>query len=126
MKLLQELINPNTVSLTNTQQGVLIVVKMSATPEVAYESTNGSDQTVYARSALRTLGLIKVGQNKTGLTQTGEQVLLNYNLTDETGQLTDRGVQVLDSYNKQYGNIEQAPQQPDQSLNNFSNEVDFE
>lgn len=122
MKLLQELINPATVSLTNTQQGCLIVIKMSATPEVAYESTNGSDQTVYARKALRTLGLVQIGGNKTALTQTGQQVLLNYNLTDETGQLTDRGTQVLDNYNKQYGDIEQS-QQPEHDVNNLPDDT---
>lgn len=101
MKLLQEIINPNTVNLTNTQQGVLIDIKISPTPEVAYESTNGSDQSVYARNSLRTLGLIKVGDNRAILTQIGEQVVLNYNLVDDANQLTDRGQQIYDSYKAQ-------------------------
>lgn len=113
MSLLQELVNPNTVNLTNTQQGCLIIIKISATPEVAYESTNGKEQTVYARNTLRLLGLIKVGGNKTALTQTGEQVLINYNLTDETGQPTERGLQILDSYNKQFGDGAEGVTQDD-------------
>jgi len=67
MVLLKEIINPNTVNLTNTQQGVLISIKISPTPEVAYQTTNGAQQLVYARNTLRMLGLIKVGDNKTVL-----------------------------------------------------------
>ena len=114
MQFLRELIDPNTVSLTNTQQGVLILIKMAATPEVGYESTNGAEQTVYARNSLRTLGLIKVGGNKAVLTQTGQQVLVNYNLTDQSGQLTDNGNEVLTNYNTQYGDGSEGATQPAQ------------
>lgn len=110
MNILQEIINANTVNLTNTQQGVLVIIKTSPTPEVAYEATNGADHTVSARTSLRTLGLIKVGGNKAILTPTGEQVLLNYNLSDETGQMTDRGKQMIDSYNKQFKTSTIQPQ----------------
>jgi len=98
MKLLQEIINPNTVNLTNTQQGVLIDIKISPTPEVAYETTNGSDHSVYARNSLRTLGLIQVGDNRAALTPTGERVVVNYNLIDDTGQMTDRGQEIYTAY----------------------------
>lgn len=98
MKFLQEMINPNSISLTNNQMGVLITVKISPTPEVAYENTNGSESSVYARNSLRTLGLLQVGSNKTALTPAGEQVLINYNLVDETGQMTDHGQQEYNDY----------------------------
>lgn len=108
MKLLQELINPNSVNLTNAQMGVLISIKISPTPEVAYESTNGSDKAVYARNSLRTLGLVQVGDNRVVLTQYGEQVLLNYNLVDDTGQMTDRGET---EYNQFTGNTSNSGEQ---------------
>lgn len=102
MSILQEIINPNTVNLTNAQQGVLITIKLSPTPEVAYQSTNGAQQLVYARNTLRMLGLLRVGDNKTVLTDSGSQVLINYNLVDETGQLTQRGQQIMSNFNKQF------------------------
>lgn len=102
MSILQEIINPNTVQLTNAQQGVLITIKLSPTPEVAYQSTNGAQQIVYARNALRMLGLLRVGDNKTVLTDSGNQSLINYNLVDDTGQLTQRGQQIMSTYNKQF------------------------
>lgn len=117
MKMLQEIINPNTVSLTDTQQGVLITIKMAPTPEVAFETTNGSQQSVVARTALRTLGLIKVGGNKTILTQNGQHVIVNYNLVDETGQLTERGTGVLNNYNDKFNNDPEAGQAPEQITN---------
>jgi len=98
MKLLQEIINPNTISLTNTQMGVLITVKISPTREVAFENTNGSESSVYARNSLRTLGLLRVGGNKVALTPSGDQVLINYNLVDETGQMTEHGQKEYDDY----------------------------
>jgi predicted methyltransferase len=115
MKILQEIINPNTVNLTNSQQGVLVIIKMSPTPEVAYESTNGSDQSVYARNSLRSLGLVRVGNNQAELTNDGHQVLINYNLTDDTGQLTDRGNEVLKAFS--------AQDQSDQARDNDEDEL---
>lgn len=116
MKLLQEIIDPNTVNLTVNQQGVLVIIKTSATPEVAYESTNGTEKSVYARNSLRMLGLIKLGINKAVLTQTGEQVLLNYNLSDETGQLTERGKTVITDFNKQNKKDVQPTETSDDNL----------
>lgn len=102
MKLLKEIINPNTINLTNTQQGVLITIAISPTPEVAYEATNGADQSVAARNFLRTLGLIRVGDNKTALTQSGNDVTVSYNLLNDTRQLTERGQEIMDMFNKMY------------------------
>lgn len=98
MKFLQEIINPNSINLTNNQMGVLITVKISPTPEVAFENTNGSEASVYARNSLRTLGLLRVGGNKVVLTPSGEQVLTNYNLVDETGQMTEHGQNEYNDY----------------------------
>jgi len=101
MKILKEIINPNTVNLTNIQQGVLIDIKISPTPELAYETTNGSDQSVYARNTLRVLGLIKVGDNRAGLTDSGNMVISNFNLIDNSGNLTERGKTVYNNYKTQ-------------------------
>lgn len=116
MRILQEIINPNTVNLTNTQQGVLITIRLSPTPEVAYQSTNGAQQLVYARNTLRMLGLIKVGGNKVVLTNTGNNVLVNYNLTDETGQMTERGQQIMGNYNKQFNRSNNNPEEQEPDL----------
>lgn len=114
MKLLNEIINPNTVNLTNTQQGVLTTIAISPTPEVAYEATNGADQSVYARSSLRTLGLIRVGDNKAALTPAGQQVIINYNLLDDTGQLTERGQEVINSFNATFKQDQAQENQEDE------------
>ncbi len=117
MKLLQEIINPNTVNLTNTQMGVLIIVKLSPTPEVAYENTNGSEKSVYARNSLRTLGLLRIGNNKIILTPAGDQVILNYNLIDETGKMTERGQKEYDEYKINNPHSEDSTIEP--STDNF-------
>lgn len=116
MKLLQEIINPNTVSLTDTQQGVLIAIRVAPTPEVAFQTTNGAQALVVARQQLRSLGLIKIAGNKTALSPNGEQAVTNYNLVDETGQMTERGTAIINNFNKKFNNDSQNDQQDSEQM----------
>lgn len=111
MKLLQELVNPNSVTLTDTAQGVLVAIASSPTPAVAFQTTNGADKSVSARNLLRSLGLIVVNGNQAALTRAGEQMALNYNLVDETGQPTERGEAVLSNFNGRYNSSGEEPTQ---------------
>jgi len=95
MTLLKELVNPNTIQLTNTQMGVLCIVKTSPTPEVAYENITGAENVVTATQMLYKLGIITITDNSAGLTQTGEEILMRYDLVDAGGQLTERGKNVV-------------------------------
>lgn len=91
--------DPSSVMLTDTQKGVLAVIANSPTPEMAYETINGTPALVTARNLLEQLGLIRVGGNKAVLTQTGQQAVVANNIADETGQLTDEGAALIDKVN---------------------------
>jgi predicted methyltransferase len=97
MKLLNELVNPNTIQLTNTQMGVLCIIKTSPTPEVAYENITGTENVMSATQLLQKLGIVSINGNAAYLTQTGEEIVLKYDLVDETGKLTERGKGVMET-----------------------------
>jgi hypothetical protein len=110
MKLLQELVNPNSVSLTDTAQGVLVAIVSSPTPQVAFETTNGSEKSVASRNTLRSLGLVVVNGNRAALTKAGESVAVNYNLVDQSGKPTERGQAVLASFNGRFNQDSESNQ----------------
>ena len=85
------------VRLTNTQKNVLLSIYTAPTPEAAYDVTTGSENVVVARKQLRSIGLINVddGNARAGVTDSGQEALINANLIDETGQVTEDGEVVL-------------------------------
>lgn len=96
--------------LTNTQKSVLLSIYAAPTPETAYDTTTGSENVTQARQQLRSLGLINVDDNnsRAGVTDTGQETLVNNNLIDDTGQLTEEGQQLLDQENKIKDDFENA------------------
>lgn len=83
--------------LTDTQKSVLLGIYAAPTPEMAYEVTTGSDNVSQAAQQLRGMGLINVDSSgaRAGVTDGGQEALVNNNLIDDTGQVTDEGQQVL-------------------------------
>lgn len=99
MKLLKELAAINSaVRLTDTQKSVLVSIYAAPTAETAYDTTTGSENVIQARQQLRGMGLINVDDSgqRAGITDAGQEMLVNNNLIDETGQLTDEGTGMVD------------------------------
>jgi molybdopterin biosynthesis enzyme len=88
--------------LNNTQKGIIASVAVSATPEIAYGVITGARNTVESSDELERLGYIEVNdETKTAtLTQRGQEVLRAENLTDDMGELTDRGEEILARFRK--------------------------
>lgn len=85
-------------SLTDVQKGMLVTIFTSATPLQAFDTSNGSRNTVAARDELVRMGLAAKHGNELGLTDEGQQALINNNLVDETGELTEEGQTQLDNF----------------------------
>lgn len=84
MKLLQ------TIKLTDTQKQVLCKIIASPTEMTALESIKGNNM-VEAKNMLFDLGLISFDDDEISVTEQGMQLMRDYNLIDEQGQLTDEG-----------------------------------
>ena len=110
MRKLKDILEGNQpVLLTDTQKGLLITIQVAATPEQAYELSNGSSNSTAARDELVRLNLINVNSSQIQLTPNGRNALIANNLTDEMGHLTSEGDVQLKSFetNKQeYVNLE--------------------
>jgi hypothetical protein len=108
MKLLIEL---NQISnLTDAQKTVLVMANFSATPKQAYAATTGSDKLVYARDSLARIGFISMMSGQVSLTPAGQDAVVQYNLSDETGQPTDEAVELLHTANADDETTDQIPQ----------------
>jgi len=86
------------ISLSNIQKGMLIAAHVSATPQQAFEVANGADTTMQAKVDLLSMGLIRQNNNAVIVTPAGNQALLNNNLVDQNGQITEEGDQQLKSF----------------------------
>lgn len=96
MGILKELVNPNTAMLNDTQMAVLLMTKISSSPQMAYANTNEAENLVTAREILAKMQLVQFGNNMLILTDAGENMLTYHDLVDETGMVTDEGNQLLD------------------------------
>jgi hypothetical protein len=96
MGIIKELVDANTAVLNDTQMAVLIIIKTASSPQMAFANTNVTENLVFARNALAKMGLIKVGNNLSILTDEGENMLQYHDLVDETGMVNDEGNAVLD------------------------------
>lgn len=87
-------------SLTDTQKAVILSIKVAPTAELAYDAIKGTENAVTARDALERLGYINVNHatNQATLTQNGEDVVEHENMVDETGEITERGEEILATY----------------------------
>lgn len=96
MGILKELVNPNTALLNDTQKAVLLMTKISSSPQMAFANTNEAENLVVARETLAKLQLVQFGNNMLVLTDAGENMLTYHDLVDETGMVTDEGNELLD------------------------------
>lgn len=94
---LRELVNPNNTVLSDTQKSILILCKISPSPEAAYESTSISQNLTEARESLVKLGMVQLTPNSVSLTPPGEELLVKLDLVDEMGELTEEGNKILES-----------------------------
>jgi len=100
MKLLTELLDGRTAQLTHTQLSVLILMKQSASPELAYEATVGTRNINTASDILKNLGIISIRNNKAEITPTGHELLKSQALFDDEDNLTERGQEILNDFNR--------------------------
>lgn len=89
--------------LTSTQQEVIATISASATPVAAYDATSGSQNLLNARKALETLGAVSISGNGVELTQRGQQYALDYDIVDETGELTENGQELVSNAEEDKG-----------------------
>lgn len=85
-----------TIHLSDIQKEVLAKVKASPTSQVAWEEVTNAAHDVdqnfaAARDVLGNLGLLEVGDGTLEVTNKGEDVMRDENLTDDMGELTDEG-----------------------------------
>lgn len=86
------------INLNHHQRYILLQVKISETPTLAFEQTNKSEADVKSREILRRYGYLLLGDNMVKLTEKGEESLIRYGLVDETGEVTDMGNELLTQY----------------------------
>lgn len=76
---------------TKTQKQVIAKIAGAATPTVANDAVSMGTNTVAARDALLKLGIIVVTDGEMSLTDSGIQLAVAENITDESGGLTSEG-----------------------------------
>ena len=109
MKHINQILTEKSLNLDNTEKAVIASMAISPSDEMAYAVLVGARNSVSARKSLERAGFIEVNdENKSAhLTTTGKDVLTADNLTDETGQLTDRGKELVSIYRDDVGEWKQ-------------------
>lgn len=80
---------------TQNQKRVLAIIAGSANAKVAGEQITGDANLVSARNLMMKLGLITFSNGEATLTDKGQQTAKEENITDDSGQLTDAGSQLV-------------------------------
>ena len=91
MDLINEKRTMTTVRLTENQKRVMTTIVSSATEKLAAENISTGRGMITARDILVKLELIVADDTSAALTSAGEQLLKDYNLIDEMGELTEEG-----------------------------------
>jgi hypothetical protein len=102
--LLNELVNPNTAVLTDTQKAVLCLITVSNSPKMAFDGISASKNLAYAGEDLRKLGIVTITNNTVSITPLGTELLQQHNLVDGGDMLTQDGKDVL-AASQEVGNI---------------------
>lgn len=92
----------NTLRPTTFQRQVLAHIAAASSPKVAAENISKNRNLVTARDILAKLGLITFSDRAATITDTGLRLAVEENITDEAGELTDVGQQLI-------GQIQQSP-----------------
>jgi len=101
-------------SLSTFQAKVLIIVSQAETPQVAFDNLSNEpektlDNIVGARDALSKMGYLNIMDGYAEITPEGEQAMQDAYLIDETGQLTEKGQEIMDQGNQE---VPQPPSGP--------------
>ena len=91
MDLINEKRTFNTLRLTDNQKKVMTRIISSATEKLAAQEISKGRALITARDILVKLQMIDFRDGYAALTSDGEKLMKDYNLVDETGQLTDDG-----------------------------------
>jgi hypothetical protein len=97
MKKLNEVNTLTNVHLSDAQKMVMAKIKAAANANVAGEQTQGNTNLSTAQQVLIKLGLVLSDNNGTTITQKGDKVMSDENLTDNTASLTDDGQKYADA-----------------------------
>ncbi len=76
---------------TDNQKAVLAKITAAATPQLAAADISDTPNLVAARDLLVQMGLIELDMNGAHITDQGQQVMVDQNLADGGGNLTDDG-----------------------------------
>lgn len=95
---LNEIVDPNYIRLTDTQQAVLLTIAVAQTPELAYEATSDGEYGTASKEYLLRALLITISGNQARVTSNGDEVLSANGLIDETGEISESGKELLDQY----------------------------
>lgn len=88
------------VLLNHHQRLVLLQIKLSETPALAYERVSGDEANIKSRDMLRRFGYIKLSEDRgeVVLTDKGTSALTRYGLIDDMGETTEVGQELIASY----------------------------
>ena len=101
MKLSRILSEQAELSLSNTQKYILLAIKISQTPLLAFERVTDNESENIASEMLNNYNYINIYNEEAHLTDKGEEALISYGLTDETGEPTEMGQQIVDDYEEE-------------------------
>jgi hypothetical protein len=91
MDLINEKRTLTTLRLTDNQKKVMTRIVSAPTEKLSAEQISKGRGIITARELLVKLGMIESRDGFAAITPEGQQLMTDYNLTDETGQLTDEG-----------------------------------
>lgn len=107
-KTITEVLDPNFLRLTSTQQAVLLNCFLAQTPEIAYEQLIGDTYTKTASDFIHRAGLVNIYDNSAKVTSAGFDYLLSIDLITESGESTENGQKISAEYQEQLKTIREA------------------
>lgn len=78
----------SSLRLTKEQSALLVKIKQAATPHLAKAETENGQKAIVAAGILKDLGAIEIDENGASVTSSGEKVLKDEGLVDDSGSLT--------------------------------------
>lgn len=100
----------STIRLNDNQKRVLAKIAAAPTPTVAGEEISKETNLVAARNMLMKLGIITFVDNRAEITDKGQALAKEENITDDSGGLTDAGNKL--AFTTATGQPEDGAQQP--------------
>ena len=83
------------IQLTTEQRMLLVNIRKAATPQIAYTETHNGSYASNAADILHNHGYIYMTPDTAEVTEKGEQKMVDDNLIDAGGQITDHGNSLL-------------------------------